>query len=179
VGNDAARANHALDNFFAPLYVIEQDCKLLTLDFDAITAKRQSESLPVLQAFRQWLEMELPKTTPRSPIHKAIAYTLNNFSALAKYTSDGMLSIDNNTLEGQIRSIALGRLNHMFAGSHRGGELAAIMYSFMATCKLQKIDPAIWLDDVLRRIPEQPEDKRMELLPQFWKPLQHKKVQGA
>lgn len=85
-----------MDHFFAPLYGIEQDCKLLTLDFDAITAKRRLESLPVLEAFRRWLEMELPKTTPRSPIYKAIAYTLNNFSALVKYTEDGMLSIDNN-----------------------------------------------------------------------------------
>ena len=88
-----------------------------------------------------------------------------------KYTEDGMLSIDNNILEGQIRAIAVGRLNYMFAGSHRGGELAAIIYSFMATCKLQKIDPAKWLDDVLRRIPNQSGDKLIELLPQFWMPL--------
>jgi hypothetical protein len=81
-----------------------------------------------------------------------------------------MLQLDNNLLEGQIRSIALGRHNHLFAGSHHGGELAAIIYSFMATCKLQKIDPSKWLNDVLRRIPDQPEDKLIELLPQFWKP---------
>lgn len=179
LGNDAVRANYALDNFFGPLYGIEQECKLLNLDFDAITDKRQSESLPILESLREWLETELPKTTPRTPIYKAIAYTLNNFNGLVKYTEDGMLPIDNNILEGQIRSIALGRVNHMFAGSHRGGELAAIIYSFMATCKLQKIDPAKWLDDVLRRIPNQPEDKLIELLPQFWKPLQHAKAQEA
>ncbi|WP_315816449.1 IS66 family transposase [Paraflavitalea speifideaquila] len=86
-----------------------------------------------MEAFHKWLEKELPKTTPRTPIYKAIAYTLNNYSALLKYTSDGMLLIDNNVLEGQIRSIALGRNNFMFAGSHRGGELAAIIYSFIAT----------------------------------------------
>lgn len=179
LGNDAARANYALDNFFGPLYGIEQECKLLNLDFDTITEKRQSEALPILESMRKWMEAELPKTTPRTPIYKAIAYTLNNFSALVKYTDDGMLPVDNNILEGQIRSIALGRLNYMFAGSHRGGELAAIIYSFIATCKLQKIDPAKWLDDVLRRIPNQPEDKLFELLPQFWKPSQHKKAQEA
>jgi len=135
--------------------------------------------LPILESMRKWLETELPKTTPRTPIYKAIAYTLNNYSGLVKYTEDGMLSMDNNALEGQIRSIALGRVNHLFAGSHRGGELAAIIYSFMATCKLQKIDPSKWLDDVLRRIPNHPKDKLIELLPQFWKPLQHKKVQEA
>jgi hypothetical protein len=177
--NDAPRAEYALDNFFGPLYGIEQECKSAGLDFDAITEKRQSESLPILETFRKWLETELPKTTPRTPVYKAIAYTLNNFSALVKYTADGILGIDNNELEGQIRSIALGRHNHMFAGSHRGGELAAIIYSFMTTCKLQKIDPFKWLDDVLRRIPAQPEDKLIELLPQFWKPLHYPISKGA
>jgi transposase len=169
--NDAPRATYALDHFFAPLYAIEAECKLLELDYDSITEKRQSTSLPILMAFRQWLEQELPKTTARTPIHKAIAHALNHFDGLLVYISDGMLSIDNNNLEGQIRSLAVGRRNFLFAGSHRGGERAAIIYSLMATCKLQGINPIKWLDDVLRRIPSQPKDKLLELLPQFWKPL--------
>ena len=177
--NDATRAGYALDHFFGPLYDIEQQCKLLQLDYDGITAKRQTEALPLLQALRRWLEAALPQTTSRTPIHKAISYTLKNYDALLHYTTDGMLPIDNNQLEGQIRSIALGRHNHLFAGSHRGGELAAIMYSFVATCKLQKIDPSKWLDDVLRRIAEQPQDKLIELLPQFWKPLLQQNARSA
>jgi hypothetical protein len=176
---DAARASYAMDNFFGPLYAIEEECKLLQLDFDGITDKRQAEALPLLKAFRQWLEAELPRTILRTPIHQAIAYTLNHYEKLIKYTSDGMLPIDNNPLEGQIRAIALGRHNHLFAGSHRGGELAAVAYSFMATCKLQKIDPAKWLEDVLRRITEHPKDKLIELLPQFWKPASAQKAQSA
>ena len=135
--------------------------------------------MPILQAFRQWLMEELPKTIPRTPIHQAIAYTLKHYEKLIKYAQDGMLSIDNNQLEGQIRAIALGRHNHMFAGSHRGGELAAVAYSFIATCKLQKIDPAKWLMDVLRRIPNQPQDKLIELLPQCWKPALNPQLQSA
>jgi len=177
--NDAARAGYALDRFFGPLYGIEQECKSLQLDYDGITAKRQAESLPILQAFRQWLEETLPKTLPRTPIHKAINYALKNYNGLVLYTTDGMLAIDNNQLEGQIRAIALGRHAHLFAGSHRGGELAAIIYSFMATCKLQKIDPSKWLDDVLRRISDQPEDKLIELLPQCWKPLPAQNAKSA
>lgn len=168
-----------IDNFFGPLYGIEEECKGLKLDFDAITDKRQAESLPVSKAFREWLEAELPKTIPRTPIHQAIAYSLDHYDKLIKYTSDGMLPIDNNQLEGQIRAIALGRHNSLFAGSHRGGELAAVAYSFIATCKLQKIDPAKWLEDVLRRIPGHPKDKLVELLPQFWKPASTQKVQSA
>jgi len=163
--------------FFVPLYDIEEECKLLQLDFDGITEKRQAESLPILQEFRQWLEATLPQTIPKTPIYKAINYALKNYKGLVQYVNDGMLPIDNNQLEGQIRAIALGRHNHLFAGSHRGGELAAIIYSFMATCKLQKIDPSKWLEDVLHRIPGQPDDKIAELLPQFWKPrpTQHAK----
>jgi hypothetical protein len=82
-----------------------------------------------------------------------------------------MLEIDNNYTERQIRGIAIGRKNFMFAGSHRAGERAAIIYSLLGTCKLQGIDPRLWLDDVLRRLSTQPEDKLTELLPQFWKPL--------
>lgn len=173
--HDAAQAGYALDHFFGPLYDIERECKLLDLDFDQIAVKRQAESLPVLQAFKQWLENALPQTTPRTPMHKAISYSLKNYPGLIQYTADGILPVDNNELEGQIRAIALGRHNHLFAGSHRGGELAAIIYSFMATCKLQKIDPAKWLEDVLRRITDQPKDKLIQLLPQFWKPIHQQK----
>ena len=177
--NDAARAGYALDQFFGPLYDIEQECKFLQLDYDGITAKRQAESLPLLQTFRAWLQETLPQTIPKTPIHKAIQYSLKNYNGLVQYIQDGMLPVDNNELEGQIRAIALGRNSHLFAGSHRGGELAAVIYSFVATCKLQKIDPSKWLDDVLRRIPDQPEDKLIELLPQFWKPLLEKKAKSA
>ena len=58
----------------------------------------------------------------------------------------------------------------MFAGSHRAGERAAIIYSLLGTCKLQGIDPAKWLDDVLRRLGDHPKDKLVQLLPHFWKP---------
>jgi len=177
--NDADRASYALDHFFGPLYDIEQECKVLQLDYDSITEKRQSESLPILKEFREWLTAELPKTIARTPIYKAIAYALNHFEALVKYTIDGMLHGDNNLLEGQIRAIAVGRSNFLFAGSHRGGELAAIIYSFITTCKLQKIDPPKWLDDVLRRIVDQPDEKLIELLPQFWKPVLQKNAQSA
>jgi len=177
--NDKAKASFALEQFFGPLYDIEQECKLLNLDFDAVTARRQSEALPILEDLQKWAQSMLGQTTPKTPIYKALHYTLKNFKALSAYTSDGMLSIDNNELEGQIRSIALGRHNHLFAGSHRSAELAAVMYSFIATCKLQNINPAKWLDDVLRRIPTQPQEQLIELLPQFWKPLLQKNARTA
>lgn len=85
------------------------------------------------------------------------------------YTTDGMLEPDNNILEAQIRPIALGRHAHMFAGSHQGGKKAAIIYSLLATCRLQGINPINWLDDVLRRITDLSQERYYELLPQNWK----------
>lgn len=168
--NDGVRASYVLDHFFGPLYDIEQECKDQQLDYDGITDKRQAESLPLLRAMRQWLEAELPRVVARTPIHQAIAYTLNHYEKLIKYTADGILPVDNNVLEGQIRSIALSRNNVLFAGSHRGAELAAVAHSFVATCKLHQINVIHWLQDVLCRIKDCPDDKRIELLPQFWKP---------
>jgi transposase len=177
--NDLKRSDHVLEHFFAPLYQVEQQCKTAGLTYDEITAKRQLESMPVLDNFYSWLQQELPKVISGTPIHKAIAYMLNRFKELQVYTTDGMLEIDNNFIERQIRTVTVGRKNHLFAGSHRGGQRAAIIYSLLGTCKLQGIDPSRWLEDVLRRITDHAEDKLVELLPQFWKPPEHKRDAGS
>jgi len=169
--NDLKRSDYALEHFFAPLYIIEQNCRTLRLTYDEIGEKRQQEATPVLDGFYEWLQEELPKVIPGTPIYKAIAYALNRFNALRIYITDGMLEIDNNFTERLIRPTTIGRKNYMFAGSHQAGQRAATIYSLLGTFKLQGIDPARWLDDVLRRLPNQPEDKLIQLLPQFWKPL--------
>lgn len=166
---DAKRAGYALDNFFKPLYTIEAVCKAQGLDYDQITEKRQQQSVPILLSFRKWLEQQVGQTIAGTPLHKAVNYALARFDGLMVYTTDGMLEPDNNILEAQIRPIALGRHNHMFAGSHLGGKRAAIIYSLLATCRLQGINPINWLDDILRRITDLPEDRYYELLPQNWK----------
>jgi transposase len=177
--NDDARATYALEQFFGPLYGIEEECKLLGLNYDDITEMRQKHAVPVLLLFREWLLQELPKLTERTPIYKAVTYALNHFDGMMIYTTDGCLPIDNNDLEREIRAIALGRHNHLFAGSHRGAERAAVMYSLIATCKLQNIDPSKWMSDVLCTINTHPPDKLHELLPQFWKPVADKKTACA
>ena len=169
--NDLRRSDYALANFFGPLYAIEAECRQAGLSYDEISEKRAVESTVILDSFHKWLQMELNNVIPKTPIHKAIAYTLRQFNELRVYLTDGMLQIDNNYMERQIRPIAVGRRSYMFAGSHRGGQRAAIIYSLLGTCKLQGIDPSLWLDDVLRRITAQPQEKLVELLPQCWKPI--------
>lgn len=169
--HDRYRASYVLDNFFRPLYAIEAHCKAADMDYDQITVVRQERALPILNELKVWLEEQLPMTISNTPINKAISYALANFDGLMIYVTDGMLQIDNNILEAQIRPIALGRHNFMFAGSHKGAEHAAIIYSLFATCRLQGINPIQWLNDVLQRLPQQPKDKYAELLPQYWKPV--------
>ncbi|MEJ7739736.1 MAG: IS66 family transposase [Chitinophagaceae bacterium] len=93
--HDLKRSDYALEHFFAPLYQIERQSKAKGLTYDEITEKRQQESRLVLDNFYAWLQEELPKVIPGTPIHKAIGYALNRFKELRVYVSDGMLEIDN------------------------------------------------------------------------------------
>ena len=90
---------------------------------------------------------------------------LLRWDGLTKYIDNGILRPDNNLIENQIRPLALGRKNYLFAGSHKGAEYAAIFYSFFATCRLHGLDPEIWLRDVLNRISDHHVNKLEELLP--------------
>ena len=97
---------------------------------------------------------------------------LKRWSKLCRYIEDGRIEIDNNLVENAIRPIAVGRRSYLFAGSHEAARVAAAMYSFTGTCKLQGVDPHEWLADVLKRIPGLPEKELPQLLPQHWKPRQ-------
>jgi transposase len=170
--NDLVRSMFALENYINPIYVIERTGKREKLSVDELTALRQQFIVPILNDFHKWLLEEKQKVIPRSAIAEAINYFLRNWAGLTLFASDGHLAIDNNVLERQIRTVAMTRKNFMFAGSHDAAQNAAIMYTFIASCKLQNIDPEIWLRDVFIRIPTHPPDKLSELLPHNWKPAQ-------
>ena len=72
---------------------------------------------------------------PKSPEGRAVRYTLKNWTALTRYCEDGDLNIDNNATERAIRGVAVGRNNWMFFGSDQGGNTAAVLRSFMASCQ--------------------------------------------
>jgi len=64
--------------------------------------------------------------------------------------------------------MALGRKSWLFAGSERGAERAAVMYTLIQTAKLNGIEPQAWLADVLSTIAETPQTRLAELLPWNW-----------
>jgi len=155
-------------SLFQLLYHIERQAIEREINFDTRFRYRRLYAKPILLKIEKLLKSNLNKTLPKSPIGKAIAYTLNLWPRLCAYTNDGRFEIDNNAIENSIRPLAIGRKNYMFAGSHKAAQRAAMMYSFFATCKINNIEPLSWLTDVLSRISEHKANKLSELLPQNW-----------
>lgn len=99
--------------------------------------------------------MHLAKT----PMGKAITYSLNQWKALIRYVDDPILNIDNNISERTLRMVVIGRKNYMFAGSEAGAKRAAIIYCLIASCKLMGHDPFAYFNDVLRKVSTHPAEK--------------------
>jgi hypothetical protein len=159
-------AKHALD-VIRCMYRIEQDARDRSLDPKQRRELRQSESKPLLNAMRPWLEGIRQRHLPKSPMGDAIGYALRQWETLVRYLDDGRLDIDNNRVERQMRSVAVGRKNWMFAGSAAGARRAATIYSLVNTCGLLGIEPWAYLKDVLQRISEGAD--AATLTPRLWK----------
>ena len=93
---------------------------------------------------------------------------LRRWGRFASFVDDGRICLTNNAAERALRGIALGRKSWLFAGSDRGGQRAAVMYSLIVTAKMNGIDPQVWLADVLARIATHPAHRLDELLPWNW-----------
>jgi len=169
-GNNRAVAEYALEQI-GLLYAIERKAKEQKLTADEIFDLRQAEAVPILESLGKWMKETYVASLPKSTIGKALGYSIQRWPELMIYASDGKLSIDNNPVENSIRPVAIGRKNYLFAGSHEAAQRSAMLYSFLGTCKLNGINPFIWLQDVLRRISNHPINKIAELLPQNWQPL--------
>ena len=129
---------------------------------------RKEKAVPLLASLRQWLVEQKEQVLPKSPIATAINYMLNQWGALNRYITDGDLHIDNNISERTLKLIGMGRINWLFLGSDNGGQTAAVLFSFTATCKHLRIDTFAYLRDVLGRLPTHPSDRLEELLPHRW-----------
>ena len=164
LNNDPALATEALV-MFGKLYEIERDAREQNLSHDDIKALRQEKSLPVLQQMEAWLKEKLNLVLPKSAIGQAISYTLTLWPRLTRYIEQGRFNIDNNLTENSIRPVALGRKNYMFAGSHDAAQHAAIVYSLLATCKINNVEPFEWLSKTLSQISDHPANQLHKLLP--------------
>ena len=132
-------------------------------------AVRQEIAAPLVAELEQWLRVQRATLARHNPVAGAIDYMLNDWSAFTRFLADGRICLTNNAAERALRGIALGRKAWLFAGSDRGGERAAFMYSLIVTAKLNDVDPQAWLADVLARIADIPQHRLAELLPWNWR----------
>ena len=149
------------------LYAIEKGSQ--GLSSEERRCERLCKSIPILQKLKVWLDRQKLIALPKSPLGKAVTYALNNWTALCIFTEAGDLTIDNNKSERAVRGTAVGRKNWLFVGSPEGGRTAAIITSFMATCRAHDIHPRVYLKDVLTRLAQGATDLDA-LLPGSWQP---------
>jgi transposase len=132
-------------------------------------AARQERVAPLVAKLEAWMRTERARLSRHNDVAKAMDYMLKRWEAFTRFLSDGRVCLTNNAAERALRGIALGRKVWLFAGSDRGGERAAALYTLIVTAKLNDIDPEAWLADVLARIADQPVSKLDQLLPWNWK----------
>jgi transposase len=132
-------------------------------------AVRQELSRPLVDDLEALLRAERPRLSRGSELAKAMDYMLKRWPAFTRFLDDGRVCLSNNAAERGLRGIALGRKSWLFAGSDRGGQRAAAMYSLIVTAKMNDIDPQAWLADVLARIAEHPASQLDDLLPWNWR----------
>lgn len=105
---------------------------------------------------------------PKSPLGDALRYLGNQWAALQRFVDDGRVAIDNNRAESQLRVVAVGRKNWLFAGSLEGAHRAALLYSLVQSCKLVDVRPFDYLKDVLLRVTTHPQSLIHQLTPKGW-----------
>lgn len=164
--NQSQLAQFALEQF-AKVYDIERALK--ELDAGQRKTVRQEKSKPILDALHEWMALQRRKVPDSSATAKALDYSLRRWVALTRFVDDGQLPVDNNWIENQIRPIAIGRNNWLFAGSLRAGQRAATVMSLIQSARMNGHDPYAYLKDILTRLPTHKASCIEELLPHRWR----------
>ena len=153
---------------FGKVYDIEREIRNATAD--ERRAVRQQRTRPIVDALHQWMTLQRQKVPGNSATAKTLDYSLRKWQALTRFVNDGQLPVDNNWIENQIRPIAIGRNNWLFAGSLRAGQRAAAIMSLVQSARMNRHDPYAYLKDVLARLPTHKAIHIGELLPHRWQP---------
>jgi len=151
----------------ARLYRIEHLADARKLSPKDRALLRKTKSVPVLDKLKHCLANALPNEPPSSELAKAVRYVLNQWIALTRFIDDGRLLLDNNITERQLRSVAIGRRNYLFAGSHDAARRAAVLYSLTRTCAQHGVPPLPYFTDVLGKLRDGINPS--ELIPDRWR----------
>ena len=155
--------------YIGQLYRIERYATAKELTPEDRHAIRQQYSLPVVEKIKAQLLDPQIVMIPKCRIRQAINYTLNHWDKIIRFLDRGDLPIDNGVTERVIRDLAIGRKNWIQVMSDAGGKWTAILYSIIATCKLNNINPEEYLHDVLMLISIRDKDASVaDLTPIEW-----------
>jgi len=161
------------------LYGLERSAKRNKLDDEQRHALRQERARPILKSIHAYLQEITVTVLPKSPLGDAIGYALRQWDALARYTDDGSLEIDNNGAENALRPLCLGRKNWLNFGSEAAAHRAMVLLTLVQTCKAHQVDPFAYLRDVIERVSTHPMNRIDELTPRHWKELRQSRSAHA
>ena len=150
------------------IYHIDASARREGLDAESLRRRRAELTTPIVDEFFAWAEAAKGRALPKSPIGQALAYALNQRTALCRFLEDGRLELDTNAIERAIRPVAVGRKNWLFAGSDEAADAGAILYSLVGSCRELGIDPFVYLKDVIDRVSVHPDGRVSELTPRGW-----------
>lgn len=123
---------------------------------------------PLIDDFFRWVAELKAKTPGRTLATKALGYATNQEAELRRVLDDGRLPLDNNRSERALRKVVVGRKNWLFYGSDVHAEAAAALFSLIASCRLHRIEPEQYLDELMKVLPYWPKDRYLELSPRSW-----------
>lgn len=168
---DPPRAKYFLERVQV-LYDLERQARKAQMNDPDRLRLRQQKAIPILEQIGTWLQVQYATTIlPKSPIGKAIAYSLKRWKGLCAYAHDGQLEIDNNLVENTIRPVALGRKNYLFAGSDEAAHSLACLYSIIGTCDMHGLNAQRYLSWLLRQVATQKaSDQAIQWLPHRMNP---------
>jgi len=132
-------------------------------------AARRTDVAPLMDDLVTWMKRERDKLSRHNDVAKAMDYMLRRLDGFTRFLDDGRICATNNAAERALRGIAIGRKSWLFAGSDRGGERAAVMFTLIQTARLSDVDPRAWLADVLARIADHKASDLAALLPWNWR----------
>jgi transposase len=174
-----ARAAVALA-YFKAIYRVEASCKGEKLSREARKARRDEQSIPHVDELYRWIHELHPSLVPKTPLHIAAQYAVNQEEAWRRCFTDGRFEIDNGEVERRIRPVALGRKNYLFAGSEKGAERLAIAYTVFGSCHMHGVNQLAWATDVLGKLQDGwPMARLDELLPDAWAKSQGPEAEPA
>jgi transposase len=149
------------------LFDIERDINGCSAD--RRQAVRQQLSLSLVADLHAWMREQRGKLSGANDVAKAMDYMLKRWAVFVRFLDDARICLTNNAAERALRGIALGRKSWLFAGSDRGGQRAAVMYSMIVSAKMNDVNPQAWLAHVLASIAQHKANRLDELLPWNWR----------